>query len=40
MAPAHLEQRSDKAKNTSLRTIDKDNMAWQSRSADRTRTWW
>ena len=26
-APAHIEQRSDKAKNTSLRTIDKDNMA-------------
>ena len=26
-APAHLEQRTDKAKNTSLRTIDKDNMA-------------
>jgi len=26
-APAHIEQRSDKAKNTSLRTIDKDNVA-------------
>ncbi|PYS33768.1 MAG: hypothetical protein DMF75_08445 [Acidobacteria bacterium] len=26
-APAHLEQRTDKAKNTSLRTVEKDNLA-------------
>jgi len=26
-APAHLEQRTDKAKNTSLRKVEKDNLA-------------